>query len=115
MTPELFGLGFGLGFFALIGLMICVGVGLFALWLWMLIDCAQAPENPADPNQRIVWILILVFTGWIGAALYFFIVRQPRLTAQAGRQGSAPTWPPAPPYPPYPAVPPTPAPPPPPR
>lgn len=78
ISPASFGLGVGLGIVLLIGLAILIGIGLFALWIWMLIDCAQAPDNPADPNARVIWILVLVFTGWLGAILYFFIVRQPR-------------------------------------
>jgi hypothetical protein len=71
------GLGLGIGFFLLFFALIGTGLALFAFWVWMLIDCAQTPEDPA--NNRVAWVLILVFTSWLGALLYFFIVRQPRL------------------------------------
>lgn len=71
------GLGLGIGFLLLFFALIGTGLALFAFWVWMLIDCAQAPEDPS--NNRVAWILILVFTSWLGALLYFFIVRQPRL------------------------------------
>jgi hypothetical protein len=39
----------------------------------MLIDCVK---NPAlVDNQKIVWILIVVFLNGFGALLYFFIAR----------------------------------------
>ena len=34
-------------------------------WIWMLIDCATRESN--EGNERIVWILILLFTHVIGA------------------------------------------------
>lgn len=82
VSPDAVGLGIGLGFFVLIAFAILSGLALFAFWIWMLIDCAQAPEPPGESNHRLVWILILVFTGWIGALIYFFIVRQPRLASR---------------------------------
>ncbi len=87
------GLGLGLGFFLLFFSLIGTALALFAFWVWMLIDCAQAPEDPA--NNRVAWILILVFTHWLGALLYFFIVRQPRLQrARSGRSFTSPPFPP---------------------
>ena len=85
--PELF----GLGLFLLVAFGGLLALALFAFWLWMLIDCARAPDHPAAPNQRLIWILILVFTGWIGALIYFFVERRPR--------GYAPPQPPPPPPP----------------
>jgi hypothetical protein len=87
------GLGFGLGFFLLFFSLIGFAVAVFAFWVWMLIDCAQAPEDAA--NNRVAWILILVFTHWLGALLYFFIVRQPRLQrARTSRSFTSPPFPP---------------------
>jgi hypothetical protein len=45
----------------------------FAIWLWALID---AIRNPAlESTMRIVWILVIVFTGIIGAAIYLLVGR----------------------------------------
>lgn len=50
-----------------------LGVIAFIFWIWMLIDCVK---NPAlVDNQKIVWILIVVFLNGFGALLYFFIAR----------------------------------------
>lgn len=91
--PDAVGLGIGLGVFLLFGLLIVVAVGIFAFWVWMLVDCAQAPEPPGESNHRLVWILILVFTGWIGALLYFVIVRQPRRSRRRARDFTSPPMP----------------------
>lgn len=42
-----------------------------AFWIWMIIDCAQRSFD-----DKIAWILIIVFLGILGAALYFFIKRK---------------------------------------
>jgi hypothetical protein len=51
-------------------------------WIWMLIDCAT--KEPSTGNDKIVWIVILALTHWIGAAIYFF-VRRPQRIAEMGR------------------------------
>jgi len=42
------------------------------LWIWMIIDCAQNEPKRADTNT-VVWILVLVLAGWIGALIYYFV------------------------------------------
>ncbi len=61
-------------------------------WIWMLIDCAQAPEKPGT-NDRLVWILIIVLTGFIGALIYFFAIRMPRRSAARASERSAAAFP----------------------
>lgn len=99
LGPDPVGIGIGIGFFLLFALAILLAIGVFAFWVWMLVDCAQAPEPPGDTNHRLVWILILVFTGWLGAILYFFIVRQPRRAAIRARGFTSPPMPVPPPRP----------------
>jgi hypothetical protein len=45
-----------------------------AFWIWMIIDCAK--RNFKKDNDKIVWILILIFTGVIGAIIYYFVVKK---------------------------------------
>ena len=35
-----------------------------AFWIWMLVDCAT--KEPDSGNSKLVWILIIIFTGCIG-------------------------------------------------
>jgi hypothetical protein len=44
-------------------------------WLWMLVECAT--KEPSG-NEKIVWTIIIVFTHFIGAAIYFFVRRPQR-------------------------------------
>jgi len=66
---EIVGIGF-----AVVWLM----MALFALtatgfWIWMLIDCVS--NEPSEGNDKIIWILIIIFTHGLGALIYFFVRR----------------------------------------
>lgn len=59
-------------FFIPVGL---IGMALFAFWIWMLVDCAT--KEPGQGNEKIIWILVIIFAHWIGALIYF-LVRRPQ-------------------------------------
>jgi hypothetical protein len=42
------------------------------VWFWMLLDCLRYE------HEKLVWILILVFTGIVGAFIYLLARRRPR-------------------------------------
>lgn len=47
-----------------------IGLILFAFWLWMLV---QVVTKEPEGNDKVVWTLVVVFTGPIGAAIYFIV------------------------------------------
>lgn len=53
--------------FALIGILAVV------FWIWMLIDCAR---RNFEGSEKVVWILIIIFLGILGALVYFFVGRK---------------------------------------
>ena len=55
--------------------MLAIGLGGFILWIWTLIDCIQ--NEPSEGNDKIIWILVIVLTNWIGALIYL-VVRRPQ-------------------------------------
>lgn len=63
-------------------LLIPLALALLGFWLWMLIDCAT--KEPDQGNNKIVWILVIVLAGWIGALIYFF-ARRPERIRTCGR------------------------------
>jgi len=65
--------------FALVFMLAClaIGVGSLALWIWMLVDCAT--KEPDQGNDKLIWILVIVLTGWVGALLYLLIRRPERI------------------------------------
>lgn len=50
-----------------------VALAAFAFWLWMLIDVIT--KCPSEENKKLIWILVVVFTGIIGAIIYCFVQR----------------------------------------
>ena len=54
----------------------------FGIWVWMLIDCIT--KEPSEGNDKIVWILVVVLTGIIGALIYLFYGR-PKRKQQFGK------------------------------
>ena len=74
--------------FPIIGAFQCavllIGLGLFALWIWMIIDCATKEE---EGTNKVVWILVVVLANWIGALIYLFARKIPRDRAASGFPG----------------------------
>ena len=51
-------------------------------WVWMLVDCARHESNQG--NDKLVWILIILCTHFLGAVAYFFARRPQRLRELGG-------------------------------
>ncbi|HEX8107688.1 MAG TPA: PLD nuclease N-terminal domain-containing protein [Kofleriaceae bacterium] len=54
--------------------MILLILSMSGVWLWMLLDCIRY-ENERD---KVVWILVIVLAGIIGALIYLLARRVPR-------------------------------------
>jgi hypothetical protein len=52
---------------------ILLGLAAFAFWIWMIVDCAT--NTSIDGTEKVVWLLVIVFTHFIGALIYFFVRR----------------------------------------
>jgi len=76
---EFVGFPFTFFVFSLFGLLGLLGT---ALWIWMLIDCGM--NEPPEGNEKIVWILVIVFTHWIGALIYL-LARRPQRIREVGK------------------------------
>jgi prolipoprotein diacylglyceryltransferase len=62
-------------------LLACI-IGLMALfgtifWIWTIVDCAT--NEPAEGNDKVMWLVIIVLTHLIGAAIYYFARRPERM------------------------------------
>ncbi|MEI7958311.1 MAG: PLD nuclease N-terminal domain-containing protein [Verrucomicrobiota bacterium] len=62
--------------------MISLGVAGTVLWIWMLIDCAT--NEPSEGSDKIVWILVILFTHGLGALIYL-LARRPERKRLYGR------------------------------
>lgn len=52
------------------------------LWVWVIVDCAT--NEKSEGNDKLIWILIIVLTHWIGALLYL-LVRRPQRIEELGK------------------------------
>ena len=66
----------------IIPIWLSIVVSLTVLWIWVLIDCIK--NEPTEGNERIVWVVIIAVTHWIGALIYL-IARRPQRKALLGR------------------------------
>jgi len=45
-------------------------IGVVVFWLWMLVDLLQRRKF----EDKLVWLLVLIFLSILGAILYYFLV-----------------------------------------
>ena len=57
----------------LILLAVIFGIFLFVFWILMLIDCVK--RDFKKDNEKLVWVLVIVLLGFIGATIYYLVVR----------------------------------------
>jgi prolipoprotein diacylglyceryltransferase len=58
------------------------GFGIIAIlgsifWIWMIVDCAT--NEPSGSNDKIVWLLVIIFVHFVGALIYYLVRRPERL------------------------------------
>ena len=60
------------------------GIGILGtvFWIWMLVDSAM--KEPSEGNDKLIWVIIIVFTNLLGATLYF-LVRRPKRIQEYGQ------------------------------
>jgi Phospholipase_D-nuclease N-terminal len=63
-------------------LILLVILALAALWVWALVDAIRVPDDSDyRAGTKLVWILVIVLTGFIGAAVYLAVGRPARRPA----------------------------------
>lgn len=59
--------------FAFAGLMAIVMIVVLAFWIWMIVDCAK--RSFRNSVEKIIWLIIVVIFGWVGALVYLIIIK----------------------------------------
>lgn len=67
----------GLSMLCCIAFSFVIGIGSLVFWVWMLVDCAT--KEPSTGNDKVIWILVIVFLQGLGALLYFLFRRPTRI------------------------------------
>jgi hypothetical protein len=97
-------------------------IALFVLWIMAIIDVISrhdwefpnALQGRPNPNDKMLWVLVVLLAGVIGAVVYYFVVMKPfplkKVRPPMAPGGVQPPYqqPPAPPQPPAPQQPPAP-------
>ena len=51
----------------------------FAFWIWMLVHAIS--NNGLTDIEKLIWVIVILFTHFIGAVIYFFVGRPKRRVA----------------------------------
>lgn len=62
-------------FFAAFFLVAVIGILVFVFWIWMIVDVAK--RKMPNEAEKVMWIILLIFVGVIGAIIYYFLVKKP--------------------------------------
>ncbi len=73
---SLAGAGIAMAILVVFGILIFLGlmIFLFIFWILMIIDCVKRKFK--NENDKIVWILVLIFLQFLGAIIYYFVVKR---------------------------------------
>lgn len=63
-------------------ILLAIFIGGTILWIWVIVDCAT--KEPSEGNDKLIWIMIIVLTHWIGALIYL-LSRRPKRIEQYGK------------------------------
>jgi membrane protein DedA with SNARE-associated domain len=66
-------------YFLIVGICVLAGIAGTVIWILMLVDCAKR-DFPKE-NDKLLWILIIVLAGAIGAIVYYFVVKRVKAPA----------------------------------
>jgi hypothetical protein len=53
------------------------GIVFLVVWIWALVDAVS--NEPSEGNDKLIWILIIVLAGIIGAIIYLAVRRPERI------------------------------------
>jgi hypothetical protein len=56
-------------------LILIISIVFIIFWIFMLINAIK--RDFKNSNEKIIWILVIILTGIIGAIIYYFVVKRP--------------------------------------
>jgi len=61
---------------------VLISLAVTIFWLWMLTDCAT--NEPSEGNDKLTWLLIILFVPPLFGSLIYYFVRRPERIKQVG-------------------------------
>ena len=46
-----------------------------AFWIWALVDAVRAPEDSYRTGTKVIWVLVIALTQFVGAVIYYVVGR----------------------------------------
>jgi hypothetical protein len=66
-----------------------IGIAGLVFWIWALVDAIKVPDDSMyRTGAKMMWVLVIVLAGWIGAIIYLLVGRP-------DRNAAPPPYPPA--------------------
>ena len=60
----------------LVLIFLAIGIAAFAFWIWAIVDVVKVPDDLMfKAGNRLIWVLVIVLTGLIGAIIYLVVGR----------------------------------------
>ncbi|MCK9595812.1 PLDc N-terminal domain-containing protein [Candidatus Pacearchaeota archaeon] len=66
----------GIGILGILIVLVTMALSIFVFvfWILMIIDCVKRKFK--QDVEKIVWILVIIFAGIVGALIYYFVVKK---------------------------------------
>jgi hypothetical protein len=58
------------GIFLLLLLLAAIG-----FWIWSLVDAIRVPDESFRAGNKVVWVVVIAVTGFLGSLVYLFAGR----------------------------------------
>ena len=71
-------IGFGILEIFLVLLVAPLCLAAFVFWIWMLVHAIT--NSGLTDIEKLIWVIVILFTHFIGAVIYFFVGRPKRRT-----------------------------------
>ena len=71
-------IGLGILEFFLVLFLVPLALLAFVFWIWMLVHAIT--NNGLTDIEKLIWVIVILFTHFIGAVIYFFVGRPKRRT-----------------------------------
>ena len=56
-------------------LVIALVAAAIAFWIWALVDAVRAPEGSYRTGTKLIWVLVIALTQFVGAVIYYAVGR----------------------------------------
>lgn len=83
---------------AMFGVFMVFFIANIVMVIWALVDAIRVPDDSMfKAGNKLIWVLVIVFTGLIGAIIYLVVGRPEPGGQAAGQRSFDPSQPPPPP------------------